>query len=240
MPLCLEKHCLISSLKKRKTGKSTMTLRNVFFDNWAIKMVSVIFSVVLWFYVTSKGKTEMTLTIPLELRNIPHNMAVVGNVMGYVDVRLQGQERLLRDITVGKKVNGVLDLSLTKVGENTVRISPDDIRRPSGIAVTYITPTEINVKLEPLIRKTFRLHPTFHGTPASGYRVTRIQIIPVRIIVEGPASAMVLFKKLQTMPISIQGAKASMTVEPKIDYQGQPVKILEQHITVEILIERII
>ena len=216
-----------------------MNLRSILFDNWGIKLVSVIFSVVLWFYVTSKGKTEMTLAVPLELRNTPHHMTVVGNITGYVDVRLQGQERLLRDITVGKKVSGVLDLSLTKSGENIVRISPDDIKRPSGIAVTYITPTEINIKLELLMQKTFRLQPTLHGAPASGYRITRIKVTPAKITVEGPASAMTSFDKLQTMPINIQGAKDSLTVEPKIDYQGQPVKILEQHIVVQIFIERI-
>jgi len=215
-----------------------MNLRNMLFDNWGIKLVSVIFSVTLWFYVTSKGKTEMTLTVPLELRNIPQHMTIVGNVAGYVDVRVQGQERLLRDITVGKKVGGVLDLTLTKAGENTVRISPDDIKRPSGIAVTYITPSELKVKLEPLLRKSFRLQPVLYGVPTPGYRISRVKVMPVKITVEGPASVMTLFGKLQTMPISIQGAKDSIIVEPKIDYQGQPVKILEQHIVVQIFIER--
>ena len=46
---------------------------------------------------------ELTLSVPLELRNIPQGMAVVGDVIKNLDVRLQGQERVLRDITSGKK-----------------------------------------------------------------------------------------------------------------------------------------
>ena len=80
-------------------------------ENWGIKLVSLGLSLTLWFYVTSKGKTEMTLTVPLELRNIPQNMAVVGNVAGSLEVRVQGQERVLRDITIVKKVVGIIDLS---------------------------------------------------------------------------------------------------------------------------------
>jgi hypothetical protein len=40
------------------------------------------------------------------------------------------------------------------------------------------------------------------------------------------------------MPIDIQGAREGLTVEPKIDYQGQPVKLLEKSIIVRINIER--
>jgi YbbR domain-containing protein len=215
-----------------------MNLRSILFDNWSIKLISLLLSVTLWFYVTSKGKTEMTVTVPLQLRNIPQSMTVVGNVTGYIDVRVQGQERLLRDITSGKKLGGVLDLSMSKVGENTVRISPDDIVRPTGVAVTYISPPEIKVKLEPLVRKTFRLQPLLHGAPAPGYRVAKIVVTPAKISVDGPQSAMEQLEKLQTMPIDIQGAKADVTVEPKIDYQGQTVKLLEQNITVRITVER--
>jgi len=215
-----------------------MNLRNIIFDNWGIKLVSLVFSVTLWFYVTSKGKTEMTLTVPLELRNTPYHLAVVGSVAGYVDVRVQGQERLLRDIAVEKKVGGIIDLSMATAGENMIRISPDNIRRPSGVAVTYITPSEITVKLEPLMRKVLRLTPLLHGTPAAGYRISRIKVEPSKITIEGPASALSVFNKLRTLPIDIQGADATVTVDPKIDYQGQPLKILEQHIVVFIFIER--
>jgi YbbR domain-containing protein len=216
-----------------------MNIRNLLFDNWGIKLVSLGLSLTLWFYVTSKGKTEMTLTVPLELRNIPRDMAVVGNVAGSLEVRIQGQERVLRDITVADKMVGIIDLSMTKVGENTVHISPDDIKRPADVTVTHMSLSEIKVKLEPLVRKTFRLKPVLHGAPAAGNRLARIVVIPPRITVEGPESQMTAFSRLQTMPIEIQDAKETVTVEPKIDYQGQPVKLLEKNIMVRIIIERV-
>lgn len=215
-----------------------MNLRSILFDNWGIKLVSLALSLSLWFYVTSKGKTELTLTAPLELRNIPQGMTVVGDVAGYVDVRVEGQERLLRDIALGKKVGGILDLSMTKSGENAVHVSPDDIRRPAGVAVTYIAPSVIKVKLEPLMRKTFKLRPVLHGAPAPGYRIRRIAVTPPRITIEGPSSAVTALSMLQTIPIDVQGAKENVTVEPKIDYQGQPIKLQEKNITVRIFLER--
>ena len=216
-----------------------MDLRNLLFDNWGIKIVSLCLSLVLWFFVTSKGKTEMTLTVPLELRNVPQGAAVVGDVTASLEVRLQGQERVLRDITIGKKVFGVADLALAKVGDNSVRLSPDDIRRPSGVAVTYMSLSEVKVKLEPLVRKTFRLMPVLRGAPASDYRVRKIVVTPPKITVEGPSSVVKTLESLQTLPIDIQGAAEDISVDPKIDYQGQPVKLLEKNISLRILIERV-
>jgi len=216
-----------------------MDYRKLLFDNWGIKLVSLGLSLTLWFYVTSKGKTEMTLTVPLELRNVPQGMTVVGDVVGSLEVRVQGQERVLRDISIGKKVIGILDLSMTTVGENTVRISPDDIRRPEGVTVTYMSLSEIKVKLEPLVRKILRLKPVLHGAPAAGYRLAGITVTPPKITVEGPASMMSSLVILQTMPIDVQGSHESLTVEPKIDYQGQSVKILDKSIVVRVEIERV-
>ncbi len=215
-----------------------MNIRKLLMEHWSIKLLSLGLSLTLWFYVTSKGKTEMTLNVPLELRNIPQALAIVGDVAGALDVRIQGQERVLRDITIGKKVFGVIDLSLCRAGENVVPISPDDIRRPSGVTVMHLSLSETRVRLEPLVRRSVRLKPVLHGTPASGVHVAAVTVSPAKITVEGPSSIIQTLDVLQTMPIDIQGAGDSMTVDPKIDYQGKSVKILEKNIAVRIAMER--
>ena len=215
-----------------------MDFRKILFDNWGIKFISLGLAVTLWIYVTSTGKTEMTLTVPLELRNIPSGMTVVGDVTSTVEVRVQGQERVLRDASFGKRVSGMLDLSQTKEGENIVRISPDDITRPAGVTVTHLSQHEVRVQLEPITRKSFRLRPVLRGAPAPGYRLSGVFVTPPRISVEGPASVMKTLDRIETMPIDVQGLKESVTVAPKIDYQGKPVTMLEKNIAVRVTIER--
>jgi hypothetical protein len=56
--------------------------------------------------------------------------------------------------------------------------------------------------------------------------------------VEGPASVIRPLVDLETMPIDIQGARENMSVDPKIDYRGRQVKILEKNITVRMSVER--
>jgi len=211
-------------------------LRTLFLENWTIKLVSLLLAVTLWFYVTSKGKTEVSLTIPLELRNVPPGMAVVGDVPGTLEVRVQGQERLLRDMSTGRKIVAAADLSIAHEGANILRISPDDIRRPSGIFVTHLPPYDLRVTLERIVRKTIRLRPVLTGTAAG--RVASLSVAPPRITVEGPSSIMKDIAFLPTLPIDISGMKGRVTVTPRIDYEGRPVKILEQDISVTIIVQK--
>jgi YbbR domain-containing protein len=165
-------------------------------------------------------------------------MAVVGDVPGSLEVRLQGQERALRDVASGKKVVGTVDLGRGKVGENLIHLSPDDIRKPSGVLVTRLVPFEITVKLDLLTRKVLRLRPVLTGRPAAGYRVANVVVSPLRVTLEGPAQTIGQFNVLQTLPIDLSGMRASTTVEPRIDFQGQPVKVLEQDISVTITVRK--
>jgi YbbR domain-containing protein len=215
-----------------------MDVRKILLDNRSIKILSLGLSLALWFYVTSVGKTEVTLSVPVELRNIPPGMTVVGDVTGNLEVRIQGQERVIRDGTIIKKVVAVLDLSMSREGENMVRISPDDLKRPGGTIITHLSQTEVKVKLERIIRKTLRIEPVLRGMPAAGYRLISTTVTPQKIMIEGPASIMNMLHRLETMPIDIRRATESVTVEPKLDYQGKPVKAMGKNIIVRVHIKR--
>lgn len=215
-----------------------MNLKRLLLENYGIKLAALVMALALWFYVTSKGRTEVTVTAPLELRNIPHSMAVIGDVPKNVEVRLQGQERALRNITWDKKVVAVANLSRAAIGENILRLSHDDIRRPSGIAVTHINPYEIKVRLEPITRKSIRLYARLRGKPADGYKISGFSATPSRVTVEGPKSVVDSIAFLRTMPIDITGARKNITLEqPRIDYGGKPVRIIEKDIILRIFIE---
>ena len=212
--------------------------RRILLENWPIKLASLILAVTLWFYVTSKGKTEVSLSCSLELRNVPQGMAVVGDVPSSIEVRLQGQERVLRDTTASKKVVGTVDLSHARDGVNRIHLSPDDIRRPAGTTVTYLSPMEIEVRLERLLQRTFRLKAVIQGQPAPGYRLAGVTVKPAKITLEGPAGVIQSFSRLQTMPIDITDLRDSITLTPRIDYQGRTVRVLEPEVSVSISIQK--
>jgi len=215
-----------------------MDVRGIFTENWPIKLVSLLLAVTLWFYVTSRGKTEVTAIVPLALRNVPQDMVVVGDVPASLTVRVQGQERALRDAAAAKRIVGNVDLSRAKEGENLVHLSAEDVQTPSGVVVTSMEPYELSIRLDRLTHKTLRLRPVVSGRPAQGYRIGKVSVSPPSVTLEGPASAVGAFTALQTMPYDITGMRETAVVRPRVNFQGRPVKVLEQDITLTITIQK--
>ncbi|MBI3610965.1 MAG: hypothetical protein HY204_09735 [Nitrospirae bacterium] len=122
-------------------------LKSFLLDNYLIKIVSLIFAVALWLYVNSSGGVEMDLTVPLELRNMPTSLVVVGDTMDNVDVRVKGRERLLRAMTTSR-IRAVLDLSNGRAGSNVYLLDPTAITVPPQVQITRISPRRIPIRLE--------------------------------------------------------------------------------------------
>ena len=101
-------------------------MRELILNNFLIKILSLFFAIVLWFFVTSKGKLEVNFNIPLELRKIPSSMVVVGDVTDYIDVRLKGRQSAIEGISSGQ-ISAHIDLSNANHGENTIYLSPQNI-----------------------------------------------------------------------------------------------------------------
>ena len=46
-------------------------MKKLFLENIGLKIASVLLSIFLWVFVTSRGLSEMSLDIPLEFKNVP-------------------------------------------------------------------------------------------------------------------------------------------------------------------------
>jgi YbbR domain-containing protein len=114
-------------------------------DNVLIKIVSLVFAVILWFYVNSKGVVEMDIAVPLELRNLPLNLTITGDVMDEVNVRVKSRERILRDMAEGR-IHAVLDLAGAHAGENVYLLDAAAVERPEGVQIERISPRRIRIR----------------------------------------------------------------------------------------------
>jgi YbbR domain-containing protein len=94
------------------------------------------------------------------------------------------------------------------------------------------------VKLDRLARKSLQLKPVLTGRPATGYRIRSVSVTPPRVTLEGPAAVIGSFTMLQTLPVDVSGMRENTTTEPRIDFQGKPVKVLEQDIRITITLQK--
>jgi len=178
-------------------------------DNLAIKLFALLFAIVLWVHASTRGQSEVNFVIPLELRNIPSELAVIGDVPGFVDVRVRGEDSKLRvlssdDVKVG------LDLSDAEEGEVRYTITDNNIAVPTGLDVVKISPVAVRLVFDTKVKKQLVVKPILIGEPASGYEVAEVSVIPHEVGATGPKSELKGMESVSTEPISIQGLKGGL------------------------------
>jgi len=197
------------------------TLKKLFVENFLIKLFSLVFAVALWLHVVARGTAEVNFVVPLELRDIPQNMMVVGHAPGYVDVRLQGQEGMVKRLSV-RDISAFVSLSDTKAGELTFNLSPSNVTVPGTIKVAGISPAEVRLHLEKILRRELAVKPGVTGRPAPGYRVESVDVFPRAVTAQGPESSLRKLTDALIASVSVEGATGSFDklarVEPPAEY----------------------
>ncbi|MEO6235869.1 MAG: CdaR family protein, partial [Vicinamibacterales bacterium] len=74
------------------------------FRQLGLKVLAVTLASVLWLTVAGEHVVERSLRVPLEFRNIPEALEIVGNTPDTVDVRLRGSSAVLSRVQPGEIV----------------------------------------------------------------------------------------------------------------------------------------
>ncbi|HUK56700.1 MAG TPA: CdaR family protein [Nitrospiria bacterium] len=195
-------------------------LKALLLDNYLIKIASLAFAVVLWLYVNAKGGVEMEMTVPLELKNLPPTLVVVGDMIDDVNVRIKGRERILQRMT-GRSVSAVLDLTGAREGDNVYFLDPSVIAVPSNIQITWINPRRVVVRTEALLKKAVQVSARVYGAPAAGFRIGRVDVTPAWVTVEGARSVVDPLTQLLTDPIDVTGIRKVLVRETRLNLLGK-------------------
>jgi YbbR domain-containing protein len=210
-------------------------MKKFFIENLGLKIAAILLSIVLWFFVTSRGQSEISIDVPLELKNMPQGLELVNHGTKTVNLNIKGQERFIKNVSASN-VRVSLDLSKAKRGEGTYYINREDIKLPRSITVTNINPPSVKVTTEETVSKTVRVVPVIVGEPQRGFYLKAAEILPETIVIEGVRSEIVKISALKTEPLDITGFSETVTQSLRIDINGRNIrtKIPDVRVKVEI------
>ncbi|HET8575847.1 MAG TPA: CdaR family protein [Methylomirabilota bacterium] len=114
--------------------------------HWELKLMALVFSVVLWFFVTTSEKSDMIVSAPLEIDGLPLGLAIVGERPETIDVQLHGLRGVLARVGPDQ-VKARLSLAGVRPGEVEVRIMPEQVHVPAGITVLRVNPSRVRFTL---------------------------------------------------------------------------------------------
>jgi len=135
-------------------------IKDLVFENLSLKIASLFFAVILWFYITPisiRDSVEVNYVLPLELKNIPENIMVAGKFEDRINVRLKGRQNILRDIAPGQ-LSVSLDLTNVRAGQKYYTLDNSNINVPPGtkIDVIRIEPKKIKIDVVRSLKKMLK------------------------------------------------------------------------------------
>ena len=180
-------------------------MRPRIFRNFGIKVLSIGLAALLWGLVAGQREAERSLRVPLEYRNIPPELELLGEPASLVDVRIRGSSGVLGELR-GADLVAVLDLRSARSGRRLFHLLPGDIAVPTGVKVLQITPSTLSLTFEASAVRTVPVVPDLDGDPAPGFIVGRVTTVPATVDVVGPLSAVQQITEATTEPVNISGA----------------------------------
>jgi YbbR domain-containing protein len=176
------------------------------FRHLGLKVVAIALATLLWLSVAGEHIVERIMRVPLEFRNIPAELEVVGDPPATVDVRLRGSSGLLSRLE-GTDVVAVIDLSTARPGSRLFHIRADEVRAPYGVEVAQVVPGTLAIELEKSASRVVPVVPPLEGDPAPGFVVGRITSDPATVEIRGPESRVRRLAEAITEPVDVAGSR---------------------------------
>lgn len=212
--------------------------------NWVLKLLSFFFALSLWYFVVGEDKVDMTVSIPVEIVNLPRDLVIANQFKRQLDVAVSGQRSLIRSIA-SQHTTRSIDLSKAKPGTVVIENEPDSIDLPWGISVLRIQPRTITLRLDRLIQKKLTIKPQLTGKPAPGFKLLSVTLDPPHISVSGPENALGKEEFLKTQAIDLHGLKepcskqVSLALTPVLaELLGEPVVTVQLDIRAALVVRQ--
>lgn len=187
--------------------------------NWSLKLLSLAFALILWMFIMGERRQEVGYRVPLELQNIPAQLMIANEVPSLVDVRISGPRALLMKVSESD-ISIAVDLTDLQPGLTTFKRLEERLNLPSGLRVTRLAPSFIDLKLERIKQKEVPVKIALHGEPLPGYQVGRVKAVPDRVVVSGAESELKNISEVTTEPIDLEGVNEGFSLIVPLIHQG--------------------
>ena len=197
--------------------------------NIIMKITSLIFAIILWSYVkeeanfitsTNFKNVEVTYEGLSDLKE--NNLVVISPKEATVDVKLQGYNSYMRNVTKDGIVAKV-DLSRLKEGEHSVPVNVSYV--DLGITVTNTSPRRIPFRIDKLIKEDMKANVIIKNKPLKGLSVGDIDR-DFNVSVSGPSTILNKISNVESH-IDISDITESSTLDVEVlayDDEGKVVQ----------------
>lgn len=189
-----------------------------------LRVLSVFIALMLWFLAANE-RNPMTSAevrgVAVKVQSVAAGCAAAGDLRS-VDITVRGRRDIVQHVSRADFA-ATLDLGGLAPGEHVVPVS---VVSPIGVEVESVTPQQVAVFIDSVVRRQVAVTVVCLGRPARDYRVTSASVTPTDVVVEGPAR-LVQEAALARARVDVAGATSDVarTVPLQVvDEDGQELK----------------
>ncbi|PLX84799.1 MAG: YbbR domain pair protein [Desulfuromonas sp.] len=190
------------------------------FENWLLKLVSLAFAIVLWFFVMGERRLEVAYIVPIEYRGLAQELMIANEVPSSVDVRISGPRALLMNLS-SSDISIAVDLRALSAGVTSFKRLEESLNIPTGLKVTRVSPSYVDVKLERIREKQVPVVVSLTGVPSEGIMVDTFKVNPQKVPVSGAESELKAVSEVSTEGVDLTGVRESFSQTVALSYIGK-------------------
>ena len=198
--------------------------RAAFTTNLAPKIISFILVLVLWAFIGGQPRAEIWLAVPLEYRNMPVNMEIVGEMANRVEVGIRGPRTIISTITPDQ-LRAHVDLSQALTGLNYIRLTPESIRVPLGTEITKIDPSSVRIRLEEVKSRFVPVKVHLIGKLPPLLRLRSVMVAPPSIVLQGPEGQLKKVREIFTEPVDLSELKQDTRISLGVEINSPQLRL---------------
>jgi YbbR domain-containing protein len=204
-------------------------------ENWTLKLLSLVFALMLWFFIMGERHQEVGFLVPLEFQNIPAGLMIANGVPNQVDVRVSGPRTLLMKVSPND-ISIVVDLAKLKPGLTSFKRLDERLNLPSGLVVTRLSPSFIDLRLARIQEKLVPIRVVLSGEPQSGYRVGKVTLLPEKVALTGAESELKNITEVTTELVDLTDVNDGFSLIVPLVHRGTYTDFKDEK-TIEIQVE---
>ncbi len=174
-----------------------------------LKILSVFIAVVIWVYAGGGFVSDVNrrFVVKVDYINLAKGLLLFPSV-SEVEVQLIGNKAVIDSLNPNQ-IKCMVNLS--ELGPGVYKL-PVEVFVPPGLKLVYVRPTNIDVKIEKLLRKEFPVEVVFQGYPKDGFIVKDVKISPKTVYLEGPQGEVNSVSKVKAI-INVKGVDKSFKLD---------------------------
>jgi len=176
---------------------------------WALRFLAFGLAVAAWVFITfspalETETAETTIEPTVQYNNPASRDLLVLNPVLRVQVRLRGPKNLISALNPAQ-VSVVVDLRDADQGPTEIPLAPQNVVRPQGLEVLSIEPNLLAFQIDRVTSEFRAVTARLAGEPAAGAVAGAPEVVPPRVLVQGPESILATIDSLVTRPVLLNG-----------------------------------